>query len=63
MTSNIDIIFSWFIVVPLSAATAFLWHWPVWAVTLCLNIDQFIKCVINGIKTNRYTWIKKLARQ
>lgn len=56
-----DFIYSWLIVVPLSLAAAFIWHLPVYAVVICLNCDQIIKCITVGYKTNRYTWIRNLS--
>lgn len=57
-----DFIYSWLIVVPLSLAAAFWWHFPLWIVVVCLNCDQLLKCITVGIKTNRYTWIKTLTK-
>lgn len=56
-----DIIYSWVYTVPLGLLAAFVWHWPVMAVALCLNSDQILKCLTVGIKTNRYTWIRVLT--
>ena len=58
-----DLIYSWAVVVPLGLLAAFVFRWPVVAVSFCLNIDQLLKCVTIGIKTNRYTWIKALTNE
>ena len=57
-----DMIYSWALVVPLGLAAAFVFKWPVAAIAFCLHLDQLLKCITVGIKTNRYTWIKKYAR-
>lgn len=57
-----DIISIWCIVLPLSFLAAFKWHWSPVAVVFCLNFDQLFKCIPAFIKTNSYTWIKKLTR-
>lgn len=56
-----DTIYSWLFTVPLSLCAAFVWRWPVFAVVFCMNVDQLLKCITVTIKTNSYTWIKKLA--
>ncbi|MDR1001611.1 MAG: MATE family efflux transporter [Clostridiales bacterium] len=56
-----DMLYSWGFTVPLSLLAAFVFHWPVVAIVICLNVDQLLKCVTVSYKLNRYTWIKKLA--
>lgn len=58
-----DFIYGWLVVVPLSLAAAYLWHWPLWAVVMCLNCDQIFKCVTVGFKTNGYSWVHRLIRR
>ncbi|MEG0741172.1 MAG: MATE family efflux transporter [Clostridia bacterium] len=57
-----DLIYSWLFTVPLGLLSAFVWGWPFIAVTFCLNCDQLLKCLTVGIKINRYTWIRELAK-
>ncbi|MDE6996348.1 MAG: MATE family efflux transporter [Oscillospiraceae bacterium] len=57
-----DLIYSWAIVVPLGLLAAFVFRWPVGVVSFCLNIDQLLKCITIGIKTNRYTWISEFTK-
>lgn len=57
-----DLVYSWFVVVPLGCLAAFVWNWPFAAVVICLNCDQVLKCFTVGFKTNRYTWIRKLTQ-
>ena len=47
---------------PVSALSAFVFKWPPVVTFLLLKSDQFFKCVPNGIKCNRYKWVKKLTR-
>ena len=47
---------------PVSALSAFVFNWPPAVTFLLLKSDQFFKCVPNGIKVNRYKWVKKLTR-
>jgi len=56
-----DFIYSWGLAVPLSLLSAFVFRWPVAVIAFCMNVDQIIKCLSVGIKTNRYTWIKSLT--
>lgn len=57
-----DIFFSWCVVVPLSVCAAFVLRLDIAAVVFFMNCDQILKCIPVFIKTNRYTFIKKLAR-
>lgn len=56
-----DILYSWVFTVPLGLLSAFVWKLPFPGVVFCLNCDQILKCITVGIKTNGYTWIKKLT--
>ena len=47
---------------PVSALSAFVLKWPPAVTFLLLKSDQFFKCIPNGIKCNRYKWVKKLTR-
>ncbi len=58
-----DSIFMWGIVLPCSAAAAFLLNLPPAAVFLCLKSDQILKCFVAVVKVNRFRWIRSLARQ
>jgi Na+-driven multidrug efflux pump len=58
-----DLISIWLIVIPLSAAAAFLFHWPPAMVLICLYSDQVFKCLPVAIKVNRYNWMKKLTQE
>ncbi|MGI5959905.1 MAG: MATE family efflux transporter [Massiliimalia sp.] len=57
-----DTIFMWGIVLPCSALAAFVFHWSPVAVFICLKSDQILKCAVAVVKTNRYTWVKRLTR-
>lgn len=56
-----DIVYSWVFVVPLGLIGCFLLHWPFWAIVLCLNIDQVLKCFTVTHKVYSYTWIRQLS--
>lgn len=57
-----DLIWMWGLVLPLSALSAFVFHWPVWATFIILKADQITKCFVAIPKVNRYKWIRKLTR-
>ena len=57
-----DFIFMWLIVLPLSALSAFVFHFPVWVTFACLKADQVLKCIVAYVKVNRYNWIKTVTR-
>ena len=56
-----DIIFMWCIVLPLSALSAFVFHWPVPLTFFLLKSDQIAKCAVAVIKVNRFRWIRNLT--
>lgn len=56
-----DTVYSWGVTVPLGLISAFVLRWPVTAVFFLLNVDQLLKCLTVGIKTNSYTWVKALT--
>ena len=53
--------FIWLCVLPLSALSAFVWHFSPIITFLFLKSDQFLKCIPNGIVVNRYRWIRVLT--
>lgn len=57
-----DIIFMWLIVLPLSALSAFVFHFPVWVTFACLKADQVLKCAVAVVKVNRFNWVKTVTR-
>ena len=48
--------------IPLSALAGLVWHWPPIPVILCMNADQFLKCIPAFIRVNSYKWVRKLTR-
>lgn len=56
-----DIIFMWFIVLPLSTLSAFVFKFPVVVTFACLKADQVLKCAVAVVKVNRFNWIKKVT--
>lgn len=58
-----DLIFMWGIVLPSSAAAAFLFHFPPVIVFICLKCDQILKCLVAVVKVNCFNWVKKVTRE
>lgn len=56
-----DILYAGCFTIPVCLAGAFVFHLDVIPLLVLMHIDQVFKCVTNGIKTNRYTWIKTWA--
>ena len=59
----VDLISIWVIVLPVSYLAAFVWKAPAIVVAICLNADQFFKCIPNALRVNRYHWIHRLTRE
>lgn len=51
-----------FTFVPLAWFGGLVWGWSAIAVILCVNADQFLKCIPAFIHVNSYRWVKKLTR-
>lgn len=51
-----------FVFIPLAWMGGLVWNWPAVAVIVCVNTDQFLKCIPASIRANRYRWVKKLTR-
>ena len=58
----VDTAFIWLWVLPMSALSAFIFHFPPIVTFLLLKSDQFFKCIPNAITVNRYRWIRDLTR-
>ena len=58
-----DIVFMWFMVLPLSALSAFVFKWPVGVTFFILKSDQITKCLVAAYKVNKFKWIHKLTRE
>ena len=50
------------IFVPLSAMAGLVWKWDPVPVILCMNADQFLKCIPACIRVNSWHWIRTLTR-
>ncbi len=57
----LDLICIYGVVLPLSFVMAFVVEASPIVVVICLNLDQFIKCIPGFIKVNYGNWVKKLA--
>lgn len=55
-------LFAWLWVIPMSALCAFVLEWPPVAVFIVLKSDQWLKCIPNFIKCNRFRWARELTR-
>ena len=53
-----DIAYAGCFTIPAVLISALVLHLGPIPLVILMNIDQVIKCISNGIKTNRYTWIK-----
>ena len=62
-SATLDTICICLIVIPLSCYMAFVAGASPAVVVVCLNIDQFIKCVPVFFKVNYGNWMKKLTRE
>lgn len=58
----IENLFMWLFILPSSALSAFVFHWPATTTYWFLKIDQLLKCIPNSIYCNRYKWVKVLTR-
>ncbi len=54
-----DIFYCSLVSIPFCLLAAFVLDWPVWALVLGMNADQFLKCFSSTYKVNRYTWIRR----
>jgi len=57
-----DLIVIWGFVIPMSFASAFLWHASPVIVLIILNADQYLKCIPAAIYGNSYRWVRRLTR-
>ena len=62
-SAKLDTVCICLIVIPLSCYMAFVAGASSAVVVICLNIDQFIKCVLVFFKVNYGNWMKKLTRE
>lgn len=58
----IDTSFMWLFTIPMGALSAFVFEFPPVVTFICLKLDQWLKCIVAGIKVNRFRWIKQLTR-
>ena len=56
-----DFIFMWLFVLPVSAASAFIFKFPPVVTFACLKSDQVLKCAVAYVKVRKYNWIKKIG--
>lgn len=58
----IENIFTWLFVIPSAVLSAFVFGFPPIVTFICLKADQILKCIPNGIRCNRYKWIRELTK-
>lgn len=56
-----DVIFLWTVSVPLGLAAAFLWHWPIPLVFICLRSDEILKSGLCVWRILSRRWVKDLT--
>ena len=49
--------------VPLAWLGGVVWHWSAIRVVVCVNADQFLKCIPAAIRVNSYGWVHRLTRE
>jgi Na+-driven multidrug efflux pump len=59
---TVEMIFMWGFTIPVSALSAFVFKFPPAVTFCCLKSDQFLKCIPNAIRCNRYKWVRQLTR-
>ncbi|HML49051.1 MAG TPA: MATE family efflux transporter [Clostridia bacterium] len=59
----VDLICGWLIVLPLSLLAAFVWHFPLPLIFLCLRIDQCFKWIIAFFRLRGNKWIRNVTRE
>ena len=57
-----DNLFMWLFTIPSAVISAFVFGASPLLVFCFLKADQVIKCIPNGIVTNRYRWVRQLTR-
>ena len=58
----VDNSFMWIFTIPMACLSAFVFHWTPIVTFLFLKLDQFLKCIPNGIYCNTYKWVKDWTR-
>ncbi|NMA38133.1 MAG: MATE family efflux transporter [Papillibacter sp.] len=58
----VENLFTWLFVIPASALSAFVFRWPPLVTFMWMKADQILKCLPNGIRCNRYKWVRQLTR-
>ena len=56
-----DVVTIWLIVIPFGLLAAFVWHWPVMAVYVLLNLDEMIKLPAVFAHYRTYRWLRDLT--
>jgi putative MATE family efflux protein len=59
----VETIFMWGFTIPIAALSAFVFKLPPVYTFIFLKSDQFLKCIPNAIRCNRYKWVRQLTRE
>lgn len=59
----VDNLHMWLFTIPFAALSAFIWHFSPVTTFWFLKVDQFMKCVPNFIKVNRFHWVRILTKE
>ena len=58
-----DVCYAGCFTIPVCLIAAFVFHLGILPLFFLMNVDQLLKCITNGIKTNSYTWVKRWVRE
>ncbi len=61
--AQITAITMWLVSLPLGFLAAFVLHWPVVIVYLCLCLDEILKVLFTYPRYKKYLWLKDLTRE
>lgn len=58
----IDNGFMWLISIPLGIVAAFVWHFPPWAIFLCLETEQILKTAAGAWRLKSGKWLRNVVK-
>ena len=60
--SIIDNGWMWLIALPLGILATFVWHFPAWAILLCLESEQILKTICGAFRVKSGKWLHNIVR-
>ncbi len=51
----------WLISIPLAMAGAFIFHFPIWGIFLCLESEQFLKMILGAFRMKSGKWLRNVT--